>query len=125
MDLNDAMMFLESTLQGFLQRNYQNSECENNDVLHTYLRRFEVFISDPQGYWIREKALDCIFFINEYEAEYVSGRIMKDSASKAIDKIIIQSRDRFINRTEQFRTENGKTTVFMDPPVIHPLESIV
>jgi hypothetical protein len=76
------------------------------------------FISDTDGYWVKEKALDIVHFIEETETHIIMGRYNPTAVPAFIDEILRLARGRTEGRIESFQLPDnpGRIQWFLPAP---------
>jgi hypothetical protein len=115
MHINDARDFLETTLEGFLLRNFSSHEVEISTIMELNLSLYLGFVTDSTPYWVREKTLALLNSQNAYELQF-QGRELKDPR-RSLRSIVESARKRIeALAKEGSHPDSVYIRVFLPPP---------
>jgi hypothetical protein len=103
MHVSEAMEFIESVLQGCIGRVFGHDKSDDLPKIKPYLDTIADFITDTDGYWVKEKALDIVHFLEEAENHINMERYDPATVPAFIDKILRLARGRTEGRIKSFQ----------------------
>jgi hypothetical protein len=119
---SDAMEFIETVLFQFLERTFeQPGKVDSYALYQPLFKKIRAFIKDETGLWVKEKALDCVFFIEYMETQMKIGEYETVSPESCVDAVLDMAHKRMSGRVEAFRLkENHKRMHYAFPLPVLP-----
>jgi hypothetical protein len=111
MHVSEAMEFIESVLQGCIGRVFGHDKSDDLLKIKPYLDKIADFIDDTDGYWVKEKALDIVHFIEEAENHINMGRYDPAIVPAFIGEILRLARERTEGRIEYFQLPDNPSRI--------------
>jgi hypothetical protein len=102
---SDAMEFIEPVLLHFMGRNFGKQEGEDPARFEPHMEKVRSFIRDDCPFWVREKALQVIYKIEEAEYSIRKGEYIPVSPAGCIDSILLYTKERIENRIAKCQNE--------------------
>jgi hypothetical protein len=112
---SDAMDFIYLVLNGFIERNFSSNGISRDDL---YLEKIRDFIKNDPPYWVKEKACDIIYAIENLENDIQNRNYRPTSVKRAVNTIIKKA-NAIIERDVTYKLigSNGHVIpVYVPPP---------
>ena len=110
---SDAMEFVESVLLGFLHRTFkQPIEVDTYVLYQPLIKEIGAYVKDKTGHWVKEKALDVVFLVEDMETQIACGRYEPESPEACVVAVLRLSKERMQKRVDTFKLE-------VDPKLMH------
>ena len=111
------MKFIDPVLQGFLDRNFGRQEMDDPARFEPHMDKIRAFISDESPYWVKEKAIQVIFKIEEADFSIRTGEYAPISPADAIETILCYAKKRIVKFAALYRSESSPGLTHISSPL--------
>lgn len=116
---SDAMLFIETVIEGFFDRNFNLNESEDIYFKELCFDEIKQFIKDKEPHWVQAKSLEIIYQIETAETSIKTGAYVPTSEGAFLEAVLKRAKEKIIAVAEHFRLEKNKdkTNICVSIPV--------
>jgi hypothetical protein len=117
---SDAMEFIELVLLPFLSRVFDFREGEEPDRYEPHLKKIRAFIKDQTGFWVKEKALEIVHFIEYMETQIQIGNYEAVLPETCVDTVLYTAQKKINETVKAYRLKENPNRMshFFPLPVL-------